>query len=177
MSWPEPVARVAAFLKGAGAEARIEEFKTPTASAADAAKALGTSLDRIVKTLVFDCDGRIVAVLTPGDKRADRANVARAAGTGRAQIVGADDVERLTGFAPGAVAPFPLSRVTQAFADMSLLVHELVWIGAGSPRHLAALTPHELLRLARAEPADITENLPRVSSDPPDATATAADNI
>jgi prolyl-tRNA editing enzyme YbaK/EbsC (Cys-tRNA(Pro) deacylase) len=155
--WPEPVERVAAFIQRAGAEARIEEFAQPTASAQDAADALGADLNQIVKTLVFDCDGRPVAVLTPGDRRADRSKVASAARASRAQIVGAADVERLTGFSPGAVAPFPLPGVTLTLMDRSLLLQQLVWIGAGSPRHLASLPPQELLRLARAEPADVSE--------------------
>ena len=32
-SWPEPVERVAAYLREAGAEARIEEFERPTPTA------------------------------------------------------------------------------------------------------------------------------------------------
>lgn len=151
---------MATFLRQAGAEARIEEFKAPTASAEDAASALGVELKQIVKTLVFDCDGKPVAVLVPGDRRADRRKVAQAAGANRAQIVGAADVERVTGFAPGAVAPFPLPRVTRALLDSSLLVQSVVWVGAGSSRHLAALAPQELLRLARAEPADVAETPP-----------------
>jgi Cys-tRNA(Pro) deacylase len=166
MEASEAVERVASFLKQAGAEARIEEFKAPTASAADAASALGVDLKQIVKTLVFDCDGRPVAVLVPGDRRADRGKVARAAGASRAQIVGAADVERVTGFAPGAVAPFPLPRMTRAFLDASLLVQRVVWVGAGSPRHLAALAPQELLRLARAEPADVSETPPAPTGGP-----------
>jgi prolyl-tRNA editing enzyme YbaK/EbsC (Cys-tRNA(Pro) deacylase) len=72
----------------------------------------------------------------------------------------------VTGFAPGAVAPFPLARVTQTLVDRSLLVHDVVWVGAGSPRHLAALTPPELVRLGRAEPADIAEAAARLNSAP-----------
>jgi Cys-tRNA(Pro)/Cys-tRNA(Cys) deacylase len=107
-----------------------------------------------------------VAVLVPGDRRADRAKVARAAGASRAQIVGAADVERVTGFAPGAVAPFPLPRISRAFLDSSLLVQPVVWVGAGSARHLAALRPQELLRLARAELADVAETPPAPAGRP-----------
>ena len=155
-AWPEPVARVSAYLRQAGAEARIEEFAGETASADDAATALGTPLEQIVKTLVFDCDGGLVVALVPGDLRADRAKLAAAAGCRRAQIVGAGDVERLTGFPPGAVAPFPLPAEARAFVDRNLLVHDRVWIGAGSSRHLACLAPVELVRLARAQTVDIT---------------------
>jgi Cys-tRNA(Pro) deacylase len=151
------VRRVADFLRNAGAEARIEEFKAPTTSAEDAAAVLGVSLKQIVKTLVFDCDGRPVVVLVPGDRRADRAKVARVTGASRAQIVGAADVERTTGFAPGAVAPFPLPSATRALLDSSVLLQTVVWVGAGSPRHLASIAPQELLRLARADAADVTE--------------------
>ena len=67
----------------------------------------------------------------------------------------AHEVERLTGFAPGAVAPFPLPAVDGVLIDRLLLVREELWIGAGSTRHLAALPARELLRLTRAIPADL----------------------
>ena len=52
------------------------------------------------------------------------------------------------------MAPFPLKQVEAVFLDRSLLGHPLVWIGAGSTRHLAALAPTDLMRLSRAEPMD-----------------------
>jgi prolyl-tRNA editing enzyme YbaK/EbsC (Cys-tRNA(Pro) deacylase) len=154
-AWPEPVERVAAYLREAGAEARIEEFRRETSSAEEAGDALGVELPRIVKTLVFDCDGRPLVVMVPGDRRADRAKVAAAAGCSRAQIVGAADVQRVTGFPPGAVAPVP-PAAAWALIDRGLLVHDVVWIGAGSTRHLAALAPRELVRLTRAQACDVT---------------------
>jgi len=36
-------------------------------------------------------------------------------------------------------------------------VHKRVWIGAGSPSHLAALAPADLVRLARAQLMDAVE--------------------
>jgi prolyl-tRNA editing enzyme YbaK/EbsC (Cys-tRNA(Pro) deacylase) len=153
-TWPEPVESVAAYLRDAGAEARLEEFETPTPTAEDAAQAVGCSLGQIVKSLVFDCDGRAVVVLIPGDKRASSRKVRAAAGCRRARIAGAEYVEQATGFEPGAVAPFPLPRVSQILIDRSLLRHSTVWVGAGSPRHVAALSPPELMRVARAEAVD-----------------------
>jgi prolyl-tRNA editing enzyme YbaK/EbsC (Cys-tRNA(Pro) deacylase) len=38
--------------------------------------------------------------------------------------------------------------------DHSLLAHEVVWIGAGSTRHMAALAPADLVRLTRAQAID-----------------------
>ena len=80
MSWPEPVERVAVFLRASGAESRLEEFTSAAASAQGAAEAIGCDLDQIVKSLVFICDDRPVLALVPGDRRADPAKVGVAAG-------------------------------------------------------------------------------------------------
>jgi Cys-tRNA(Pro) deacylase len=156
--WPEPVERVAAFLRAAGTEARVEEFAGGTPTAQHAADAIGCELSQIVKSLLFRCDGRYALVLVPGDRRADRAKVARATGSRVADIAAADEVERATGFEPGAVAPFPLRHVHRVLLDPSLLAHEVVWIGAGSTSHMAALQPVDLRRLAQAEPVDVVQD-------------------
>jgi Cys-tRNA(Pro)/Cys-tRNA(Cys) deacylase len=96
--------------------------------------------------------------MVPGDHRADRKKVALAAGTPRARVASADEVAAATGFAPGAVAPFPLPGVDRLLIDRRLLTEPLLWIGAGSERHLAAITPADLVRLTRAESGDIVED-------------------
>jgi len=130
-SWPEEVEQVAAYLRDSGAESRIEEFSDGTPTAEDAAKAVGCELGQIVKSLVFDCAGRSILVLVPGDRRADKSKVAAAAGCPEVRIARADQVREATGYEPGAVAPFPLRRVEAVFLERSLLHHPLVWIGAG----------------------------------------------
>ncbi len=154
-AWPEPVERVSSFLKEAGAEARIEEFKAGTPTAADAANAVGCRLDQIVKSLVLLCDGRPVLALVPGDRRVDPEKVARLVGADKARVAQADEVERATGFTPGAVAPFPLPQIEDVLMDSTLLRHGRVWAGAGSPNHIVGLAPVELGRLARARPTDV----------------------
>lgn len=155
MSWPEPVERVTAVLRAAAAEARVEEFPEGTPTAAEAAAAIGCDLARIVKSLLFICDGRPVLVLVPGDRRADPLKIAAGAAAARARVATPEEVERATGFAPGAVAPFPLPAVELVLIELSLLGEELVWIGAGSSRHMAGLPPGELVRLTRARPVDV----------------------
>jgi prolyl-tRNA editing enzyme YbaK/EbsC (Cys-tRNA(Pro) deacylase) len=158
--WPEPVERVASFLRQAGSEARLEEFQQGTPTAAEAARAAGCDLGQIVKSVVFDCGDRYVVALTPGDRRADAAKVAAAAGCAKARVATPAQVVDATGFAPGAVAPFPLRAVERVFVDQTLLAHETVWIGAGSSSHLAALAPSELVRLTNARAIDAVERLP-----------------
>jgi len=156
--WPELVERVLTFLSEAGAEARVEEFAEGTATAEDAAKALGCDPALIVKTLVFECDGRPVLVLVPGDRRASARKVAGALGASRARIATPAQVEETTGFAPGGVAPFPLRVRAHALIDQSLLTHPLVWTGAGSPLHMVGISPAELVRLTRANAMDVIDD-------------------
>ena len=153
--WPHEVERVSAFLRAAGAEARIEEFGVDTATAADAARAAGCDVSEIVKSLIVLCDERPVLALVPGDRRADTTKIASAAGAGKARVAHAREVPVLTGFAPGAVAPFPLQRVERALIERVLLSEDELWIGAGSTRHRAVLPARELVRLTKAAPADL----------------------
>jgi prolyl-tRNA editing enzyme YbaK/EbsC (Cys-tRNA(Pro) deacylase) len=153
--WPDEVERVAAFLRSAGAESRIEEFGVETATAADAARAAGCDVSEIVKSLIVLCDERPVLALVPGDRRGDLTKIAIATGAARARVAHAREVPVLTGFAPGAVAPFPLQRVERALIDRVLLAEDELWVGAGSTRHMAVLPSRELVRLTKAAPADL----------------------
>jgi prolyl-tRNA editing enzyme YbaK/EbsC (Cys-tRNA(Pro) deacylase) len=155
MSWPEPVERVSAVLRAAAVEARIEEFADGTPTAREAAKAVGCDLAQIVKSLVFVCDGAFVLALVPGDRRADEQAVGAAVPAQLVRVARPDEVIHATGFEPGAVAPFPQRAVTQTLMDRLLLAHEVVWIGAGSPSHMASIAPAELLRLSHARTVDL----------------------
>ena len=156
-AWPASVERVAAVVRGSSVDARLEEFPEGTATVADAARAVGCEPEEIVKSLLFICDGRPVLALLPGDRRADPDKVARAAGARAARVARPEEVLAATGFEPGAVAPFPASAVTRTLVENELLEFEIVWAGAGSPRHVIGLAPTDLARLAGAQPADLAE--------------------
>jgi Cys-tRNA(Pro) deacylase len=149
------VERVAAFLRVAAVDATIQEFPVGTPTAEDAARAVGCRLEQIVKSLVFVCDGEYVLALVPGDRRADERKVAAEMRASQVRVARADEVRDATGFEPGAVAPFPRRDVIAALIERTLLQHQAVWIGAGSPSHLATLAPSDLQRLAGARTADL----------------------
>jgi len=162
--WPEPVERVSSFLREAGVEARIHEFPDGTASAQDAADAVGCELSQIVKSLVFVCDEQAVVALVPGDRRGDPAKVAQAVDASEARVAKAQEVEDATGFAPGAVAPFPLPSIEAVLMDRALYHHDIVWAGAGSAHHIMGISPTDLGRLARVRPMDVAAEPPYDSS-------------
>ena len=154
-AWPEPVERVAAVLREAAVDCRIEEFPDGTKSARDAAAAIGCELAQIVKTLVVVADGTFLLVLIPGDERLDEQAVARAVPAREVRIATAAEVVQATGFDPGGVAPFPRGNTAGALIESSLFHHPVVWIGAGTGRHVAGLAPVELARLAAARTVDL----------------------
>ena len=153
-AWPEPVERVSEFLRRAAVESRVEEFPAGTKTAEDAASAVGCDVGQIVKSLLFSCDGRPVLVMVGGDRRADRAKVEAAVPCEKAKIAGPDEVRAATGFEPGAVAPFPLPGIETILVDQELLLHEVVWTGAGSHQHVLAIAPVDLVRLTHARSVD-----------------------
>ena len=156
-SWPEPVERVAAVLRAQGVDARIEEFPQGTTTAEAAADAVGCEPAQIVKSLVFICDGLPVIALVPGDRRADPGKLAAAAGAGYARVAKREEVLAATGFDPGGVAPFPVPLTVRVLMERELLRHEVVWAGAGSPRHVVGIAPADAARLTNAEVVDLSE--------------------
>jgi prolyl-tRNA editing enzyme YbaK/EbsC (Cys-tRNA(Pro) deacylase) len=60
-----------------------------------------------------------------------------------------------TGFEPGGVAPFPRRDAVAVLMERTLLQHGQVWVGAGSPAHMAMLSAGDLQRLSGARPADL----------------------
>jgi prolyl-tRNA editing enzyme YbaK/EbsC (Cys-tRNA(Pro) deacylase) len=156
-TWPEAVERVASFLRSHGVDSRLEEFAGGTPTADAAAEAAGCHPSQIVKSLVFVCGRQPGLAFVPGDRRADPAKVARAAEAESARVARPDEVIAVTGFEPGAVAPFPLPAVARILLERLLMRHDVVWAGAGSPRHMVRIAPGELARLTKAEITDIAE--------------------
>jgi Cys-tRNA(Pro) deacylase len=155
VSWPESVERVAQALRSAATDARLEEFPEPTRTAAEAAAAAGCEQSLIVKSLVFVCDGRPVLALVPGDRRADAARVAQATGAAEARVANAAEVTAATGVDPGGVSPVGVGEGVRVFLDRSLVGPERLWVGGGSDRHMVAIAPADLVRITRAEVADL----------------------
>ena len=154
-AWPEPVERVAEVLRAAAVDSRVEEFVGGTPTARAAAEAAGCELGQIVKSLVLVCDGAYVLALVPGDRRADEAAIAVTLEAEHVRVAIPDEVVHATGFEPGGVAPFPQRAITRTLMDRGLLGHAVVWIGAGSPSHMASLPPIDLQHLSGASIVDI----------------------
>lgn len=152
------LARVTRVLAQAGLAARILEMPGETRTAEQAAAAAGCALDQIVKSIVFrgDDSGHVRLFLTAGGNRVSAAKASALAGEplGRAD---ADLVRSETGFAIGGVAPLGHLAPIPAWFDPRLIEFDVVWAAAGTPRHIFAAAPADLLRATGARLADFTE--------------------
>ena len=147
--------RVAAALATHGLEhLPVREFDESTATAADAAAAIGTTVGRIVKSLVFMAGDQPILVLASGPNRVDVDKIARLVGqpVTRAR---ADKVREATGFAIGGVPPVGFPEPIETWIDEDLLRYAEVWAAAGTPRHVFPIAPQELVRVTAGSVADL----------------------
>jgi prolyl-tRNA editing enzyme YbaK/EbsC (Cys-tRNA(Pro) deacylase) len=124
--WPEPVERIAQFLRESEAHGRLEQLP----AGVDEPPGPGARAE------TFGCFGNVIVALVPDTSEIDRGRLARRAGCGELR--------------PMPAVPFPFQGA-QVLVDRSLLSLRTVWLEAGSPRHVLGLGPTQLLRLTRGE--------------------------
>jgi len=127
-----------------------------THTAEEAARALGTDLKHIAKSLLAHLsDGRFVLCILRGDQRLDRKKLCRAAGAKHMSLAKADDVLRVTGYPVGAVPPFPLKSEVPAYIDPGVFEVDVVYCGGGDVDALLEVPTEELARVTGAEAVDL----------------------
>lgn len=161
-AWPEAVERVAAALREAQVEARIEEFADGTATAQAAADAVGCKLGQIVKSLVFvvpadDGGQEPVVCLVSGRNRVDVARLAAVTGDQDIRRATAREAYELTGFAIGGIPPIGFEGAIRVIMDPDLGRYPTVWAAAGLPTAVFEVPPATLRILSNATVAPITE--------------------
>ena len=150
------LARVIAALHAGGVDSTPLEMPRETRTAEQAAAAAGCALDQIVKSILFQGQsGRLYLFLTAGGNQVDAGRASALAGEplGRAD---ANTVRDVTGFAIGGVSPVGHLTPSPVWMDRRLMEFAEVWAAAGTPRHIFAIAPDRLERLAGAVLADFT---------------------
>ena len=137
--------QVKEFFLAAGAADRLLELPQSSATVELAAKAIGCRPERIAKTLSFLVGGRPVLIVAAGDARIDNRKF-RSEFQEKAKMLPPEQVEALTGHAPGGVCPFAVKENTEIYLDISLKRFETVYPTAGSANSAVRLTIPELER-------------------------------
>jgi prolyl-tRNA editing enzyme YbaK/EbsC (Cys-tRNA(Pro) deacylase) len=143
--------RVRAALESRGLDAiTFTEFAESTATAADAAAAIGTTVGRIVKSLVFMVGDEPILVLASGTNRVDPAKLGH-----DVRRANAGEVRQHTSFVIGGVPPVGHPRQIPTYVDEDLLAYEQVWASAGTPNSVFPIEPRELVRISGGRVADV----------------------
>jgi len=123
---------------------------------------LGVSPSRLVKTLLYKSDGRVVAALVPGERQLNEIKLAKALGDPQAELLGDDEIERVTGARVGYAGPVGLPKEVHIVADQLLDGYDGMIVGANeTDAHLRGVKigrdfePHAREPLSEALPGDL----------------------
>ena len=133
----------------------VLEFDQPTASAAQAACAIGCTVAQIAKSLIFaDADGDPILVIASGASRVDEAKVGQILKTS-IHRPDADFVKRATGFSIGGVPP--VGHPTQLTVVLDRTLQDLgeIWAAGGTPTSVFCLTPSQLVSMTNGSYYDL----------------------
>jgi Cys-tRNA(Pro) deacylase len=147
-------ASVRAFFASNAPDVSIIDQGVSTATVIEAAAALGVEPARIAKTLSLRVGDQVVLVCARGDARLSNGKAKAALGA-KPRMLGAHEVEELTGHPVGGVCPFGLTTPLPIYCDISLRAFATVFPAAGSRTASVELTPDRLAALTGASWVDI----------------------
>ena len=142
------------FFADRGLDYAIREFDEGTQTVELAARALGVEPALIAKTLALRVGEQAIILVTRGDARLDNRKFKQRFGV-KARMLGAGEVEDITGHPVGGVCPFGLKTPMDIYLDESLKAFALVYPAAGAPNNCIEISPDELCRLTGAQWVDV----------------------
>ena len=147
-------ASVRAYFAAHAPDVSIIEQGVSTATVMEAAAALGVEPARIAKTLSLRVGDQVILVCARGNARLSNGKAKAALGA-KPRMLGAHEVEALTGHPVGGVCPFGLASPLPVYCDVSLRDFATVFPAAGSRTASVELTPDRLATLTGATWVDI----------------------
>jgi Cys-tRNA(Pro) deacylase len=138
---------------------RIDVLEIPadTSTAALAAEALGTTVDTIVKSLVFWAGDEPILVLVAGNRKLNARRLARDLGLDKVRLARPEEVVAVAGYPVGGVPPVAHRRRLRTLIDRHLLEPATVYAAAGSSNAIFPISPQRLLELTAGELTDAAE--------------------
>jgi prolyl-tRNA editing enzyme YbaK/EbsC (Cys-tRNA(Pro) deacylase) len=133
----------------------ITEMAESTHTAQEAASAVGTSVEAIVKSLVFIADGDPILVLVSGPNRVNVEALGQRLGV-TLEKADADRVKSATGYSIGGVPPFGHPTPLRTVMDQTLMSVGPLWAAAGSATAVFPIEAEKLLELTGATLLDVT---------------------
>ena len=146
-------------LEKAGAAFTVHAYEHDPASGLsygdEAAAALGTSPEKVFKTLVAEVDGALTVAVVPVAGALDLKALAAAVGGKRAAMADPAAAERTTGYVRGGISPLGQRKALPTVLDDSALGHPTIYVSAGKRGLEVELAPATLVALTSATAAPI----------------------
>ena len=140
-----------------GVDYRVVRFE-PARDLAEAAERRGTTVDRILKTMVVRTGEDIyVIVLVPGDRVIDWGALREHLGLRRLALADAGQAFEATGYRRGTITPFGVTPILDVLVDAGVIGRGEVSVGAGVPGTAIHLDVDELIAAVGANPVHITK--------------------
>jgi prolyl-tRNA editing enzyme YbaK/EbsC (Cys-tRNA(Pro) deacylase) len=152
-------ADVAAYLRAHGLAGELVTLPEHVPTVEAAARAVGASVERIVKSVLFLADSSPVLVIANGTQRVDYKRVADYLNLSRKRLKLADapTVLAITGFPVGTVPPFGHKTRLRTLIDAGVLAQPEVYAGGGAIDALVRIVPAEIVRATGAEMVNVVE--------------------
>ncbi|MEF9946117.1 MAG: YbaK/EbsC family protein [Lachnospiraceae bacterium] len=127
-------------------EYEILEYDRPFESTLDAMEMIGTTLERMGKTLAFRSQFGAIVVIVSGEAKVDNLKYKKRFGT-RPLMLDADELMEYTGSVPGSVSPVGLQhKKVKVYMDASIKRFEegMVYPSAGNDNSAIAISAKDL---------------------------------
>jgi prolyl-tRNA editing enzyme YbaK/EbsC (Cys-tRNA(Pro) deacylase) len=145
------------FMQENNIPGEILSLEVPTPTVEDAAQAVGTSSENIVKSLLFRINDGFVLAITCGPTHIERRAIAAHFKVGRKKVKLADPetVLQETGYQVGAMPPFGHHSPLPTLIDKRVLEKDHVYAGGGSDQALMRINPEVILAASGAQVLDL----------------------
>lgn len=152
-------ADLAIFMQENNIPGEILSLEVPTPTVEDAAQAVGTSPENIVKSILFRINDGFILAITCGPAHIERRAIAAHFKVGRKKVklVDPGNVLQETGYQVGAMPPFGHHTPLPTLIDKRVLEKDQVYAGGGSDQALMRIKPEVILVASRAHVLDLLQ--------------------
>ena len=137
----------------------ILHLSTPTPTVETAAQAVGTSVDQIIKSILFMVDQQPVLAIACGLSSINSRAIANLYGVGRKRVKLASPatVLEISGYEVGAMPPFGHRQPLATLIDRRVLDFTDAYAGGGAENAILHLNPQDILRVTGAKVLDLLD--------------------
>ena len=120
------------------------------------AAALGVDEHVVVKTLIFEDDGKKpLCILMHGDREVSAKNLARQIGVKSVSPCQPAVADRHSGYQVGGTSPFGLKRAMPIYCERTIAELPRIYINGGARGFLVGIAPADLLRVLAPTSVDV----------------------